>query len=358
MSHNRIVAALAVAFSLLAGQAVAACNPPQSPPGSIGCQPALSPVQAGDLVLAWKPSTFPASTGTYTMSQLAAFFAATGGGVLGPGASTVNHVALWNNGTGTLLKDGGALALIATSGLITDAGGTLAVGHGGTGATTFTLHGIVLGQTTAAMHVTAAMTDGQLLVGQTSADPLPKTISGNGSLAADGTLTISITGSAFGSQSQNTVLAAPNGSSGTPTFRALVSADLPSPIGTSGAAIPLLNGTNAWSGVQAFGTTLSTMTTQSGTTYTLAATDCGTTVKFTSGSAITLTTLNSLTIGCYINVLQAGAGQITVANGSGATLQSSHGYTKTFGQWAMIGLFVDANSGGTAAEFVFYGDGA
>ena len=38
---------------------------------------------------------------------------------------------------------------------------------------------------------------------------------------------ISIGGSSFGSQTQNTFLAAPNGSSGTPSFRALASADLP-----------------------------------------------------------------------------------------------------------------------------------
>lgn len=128
--------------------------------------------------------------------------------------------------------------------------------------------------------------------------------------------------------------------------------------GTSGGTIPLLNGTNTWSGTQTFGTTLSTMTTQSGTTYTLAATDCGTTIRFTNGSAITVTTLNSLSVGCYINILQAGAGQITIANGSGATKASAHSYTKTFGQYAMIGLFVDVNSGGSAANFIVFGDGA
>lgn len=127
--------------------------------------------------------------------------------------------------------------------------------------------------------------------------------------------------------------------------------------GTSGATVPLLNGTNTWSGTQTFGTTVSTVTSQSGTSYTLAATDCGTTIAFTSGSSITVTTLNSLAIGCYINILQAGAGQITIANGASATLNSAHSYTKTFGQWAMIGLMVDTNAG-SAAHFVLFGDGA
>ena len=98
--------------------------------------------------------------------------------------------------------------------------------------------------------------------------------------------------------------------------------------------------------------------TQSGTTYTLAATDCGKTVIFTSGSSITLTTLNSLPVGCSIAVEQAGVGQITVSAGSGATQHSAHSYTKTFGQYAILGLFVDTNSGGSSADLIITGDGA
>lgn len=128
--------------------------------------------------------------------------------------------------------------------------------------------------------------------------------------------------------------------------------------GTSGATLPFLNGTNTWSGTQTFGTTVGTINTQSGTTYTLAATDCGKTILFTSGSAITLTTLNSLFAGCAIAVEQGGAGQITLANGSGATSHSAHSYTKTFAQYSIIGLFVDTNAGGTAADFIITGDGA
>jgi len=32
--------------------------------------------------------------------------------------------------------------------------------------------------------------------------------------------------------------------------------------------------------------------------------------------------------------------------------------TKTYGQYAILGLFVDANVGGTAADFTITGDGA
>lgn len=55
---------------------------------------------------------------------------------------------------------------------------------------------------------------------------------------------------AIGSQSANTVFAAPNGSSGAPTFRNIVTSDIPT--GTSGAAIPLLTTANSWSAKQAF----------------------------------------------------------------------------------------------------------
>lgn len=113
-----------------------------------------------------------------------------------------------------------------------------------------------------------------------------------------------------------------------------------------------------WTGTQTFGPVVGTINTQSGTTYTLAASDCGKTILFTSGSAITLTTLNSLSAGCAIAVEQGGAGQVTIANGSGATSHSAHSFTKTFAQYAIIGLFVDTNAGGTAADIIITGDGA
>jgi len=71
----------------------------------------------------------------------------------------------------------------------------------------------------------AALTNGQLAVGQTGAAPLAKTISGDATLAASGALTVTKTnGTNFGTAAtQNT--------------------------GTSGANLPFLNGANTWSGV-------------------------------------------------------------------------------------------------------------
>lgn len=128
--------------------------------------------------------------------------------------------------------------------------------------------------------------------------------------------------------------------------------------GTAGHALPYLDGSNTWSGTQTFNSVVGTVTTQAGTSYTLASTDCGTTILFTNNLPITLTTLNGLPAGCAIAIEQTGNGQITVAAGSGTTQHSAHGYTKTYGLYAILGLFVDTNVSGTAADFIVTGDGA
>lgn len=128
--------------------------------------------------------------------------------------------------------------------------------------------------------------------------------------------------------------------------------------GTSGATLPLMNGTNTWSGTQTFGSVVGGVNAQTGTTYTLQASDCGQTVKVTNGSAITVTTFQAAVVGCIIAIVQGGAGQITFANGGSATLVSAHSYTKTFnGAGATVTLEVLANAG-SAAVFTLTGDGA
>ncbi|KAA0695643.1 hypothetical protein DTW90_21950 [Neorhizobium sp. P12A] len=128
--------------------------------------------------------------------------------------------------------------------------------------------------------------------------------------------------------------------------------------GTLGHTLPYLDGSNTWSGTQTFGPVVGTISTQTGTSYTLAAADCGTTIRFTSNSPVTLTTLNSLPPGCSVAVEQVGSGQVTIAAGAGTTQHSPHNYTKTYGLYAILGLFVDLNTGGAAAEFIVSGDGA
>ena len=128
-------------------------------------------------------------------------------------------------------------------------------------------------------------------------------------------------------------------------------------IGTSGATIPLLNGTNTWSGVQTYGEVIQAVTSQSGTTYNLAATDCGTLILFTSNSAVTVTAVNSLPVGCWISLEQSGTAKVSVSAGASATLNSPHSYTGTFAQHSLIGVVVISNAG-SAAVYDLWGDGS
>jgi hypothetical protein len=111
---------------------------------------------------------------------------------------------------------------------------------------------------------------------------------------------------------------------------------------------------------QPVGPVIGTVTTQGGVTYTFSSMDCGTEVVFTSSSSVTSTIPATLPQGCNISVLQAGAGKVSV-NGSAvasAALESAHSYTSTYGQWAIIGLNVEINSGGDTAVVVLTGDGS
>ncbi len=72
------------------------------------------------------------------------------------------------------------------------------VAKGGTGRSTLPIHGFLIGETTRAVNITAAPTAGQVMVGQSSADPAPETVSGDCTLAATGAITCTKTsGSAF-----------------------------------------------------------------------------------------------------------------------------------------------------------------
>jgi hypothetical protein len=178
------VAALAVTALLPFAAKAAACNPPGSPPGSIGCQPALSgSPQPTDLVMIWRPSLFPGSVNTFTMAQLSAYFTAAGGFVTGPGSTTVGDLAIWSNTTGTALEDVSLLP----------------VANGGSGAATLASHGVLLGQGTSAFHATAVGTNGQMLLGQSAADPAWETMSGDATLAAGGAITLATVNTNTGS---------------------------------------------------------------------------------------------------------------------------------------------------------------
>lgn len=97
---------------------------------------------------------------------------------------------------------------------------------------------------------------------------------------------------------------------------------------------------------------------QTGTTYTFQASDSGKAVTLTNASAITATIPNSLPKGWNVLVIQGGAGQVTFAAGSGATLNNRSGHTKAAGIHAQCSLLVTANGTGTAAVANLGGDTA
>jgi hypothetical protein len=76
---------------------------------------------------------------------------------------------------------------------------------------------------------------------------------------------------------------------------------------------------------------------QTGTSYTLLASDLGKIVKFTNGSAITVTLPNNLGLGFTCTVIQYGGGQITFSTSS-STLYNRQSHTKTAGQYAVVSL--------------------
>lgn len=176
----------------------------------------------------------------------------------------------------------------------------LVVTEGGTGAGTFTDHGVLIGSGTNAITAAAVGTNGQLLVGSTGADPVFATVASadasiNFTLGA-GTLDLSV--------------------SGTISINA-----------------------------------------QTGTTYEFLASDAGKLVTFDNAAAITATVpVNAdvaIEIGATIVCAQKGAGTLTLAPEGGVTLSSAGAELDTFAQYSMVSIIkIDTNvwlvSGDTA----------
>lgn len=79
----------------------------------------------------------------------------------------------------------GDVSSVTTAGVVTLA--TLDVGTGGTGATSLTDHGVLVGSDATAITVVAVGTDGQVLVGVSTADPRMRTLTGGiASITTDG----------------------------------------------------------------------------------------------------------------------------------------------------------------------------
>ncbi|WP_448952116.1 hypothetical protein [Labrys neptuniae] len=158
------------------------------PLGSGIISPLRMPALTGDVTSTAGTTTTTISPGVVTAAKMASG-AAVGNIGYTPlnAASNLSDVAsaptAWTN------LGGGSIGKLSSVSLTANVSNTLPVGNGGTGATTLTANGILLGAGTSAVMPTAAMTNGQILVGQTSAAPLPKTVSGDCALAASGAAT-------------------------------------------------------------------------------------------------------------------------------------------------------------------------
>ncbi len=123
------------------------------------------------------------SSGSITFSA----FTSNGGPLYTNGSGVIAQTTA---GTATQVLHGGTAPSFSAVSLTTDVSGTLPVGNGGTGATTFTANGVLYGNTTGAVQVTAAGTNGQLLLGVTAGAPTFATMSSDASITNAGVLTI------------------------------------------------------------------------------------------------------------------------------------------------------------------------
>lgn len=81
---------------------------------------------------------------------------------------------------------------------------------------------------------------------------------------------------------------------------------------------------------------------QTGTSYTLVAADNGVTITCSNASAITVTIPSGLGANFCCRIVQLGAGQVSVAPGSGVTLNSYQSQRKVLGQFTSVDLWAYA----------------
>ena len=182
-------------------------------------------------------------------TQWGAIYASTTGVLASTATGTTGQPLIANSTSGPAF---GTLALGTAN---TNVSGTLTVTNGGTGAGTFTANGIIYGNTTSALGVTAAGTTGQILIGNTSAAPSWS----NATSVAVTSISFGTTGLTPNTATQGAVtvagtLATANGGTNLTTFTAannaiystsasvLTAGTLPVAAGGTGATTLTLNG--------------------------------------------------------------------------------------------------------------------
>lgn len=206
------------------------------------------------------------------------------------GFITTNGLPSQSGNTGKYLTtNGSALSWITpTSGTVTDV--TVATANGFTGT-------VATSTTTPAITITTSVTgilkgNGTAISAATAGTDYQAAISVTGLLKSNGTggnVSAAVAGTDYfspASTTANYVLAAPNGSAGTPTFRALVAADIPS---LTSAQLATIVSDETGTGVAVFGTSpaITTSITTASTTFSLI-NSTATTVNFAAGATSAL----------------------------------------------------------------------
>ena len=207
--------------------------------------------------------------------------------------------------------------------------GTLPVGNGGTGATSFTNNGVLLGNTTSNILTTAAGAAYQsLTVPSGGGTPSFSALNLSQAAAVTGTLAVANGGTGVTTGAANLMFATPNGSSGAPSLRSLTATDLPvhsAALITSGT----LGVANGGTGTVATpnngqlhigngsGFTLATLT--SGTGVSVVNTAGGITINATADASTKVTKAGDTMTGILnlpLNGLVAGTSQLVLSGGN------------------------------------------
>jgi len=149
----------------------------------------VGPGSAGQVLQSGGAGANPAySTATYPLTS------SQGDLLLSSSDNTITVLAKDTNATRYLSNTGANNnAAWAQVNLANGVTGTLPIGNGGTGDTSFTDHGVLLGSGAGSITATAAPTDGQLLIGHTGADPDLATLTdGSGITITEGAGTITV----------------------------------------------------------------------------------------------------------------------------------------------------------------------
>jgi hypothetical protein len=289
--------------------------------GSTGLTTSGGPITgAGTITIAGTRAVASGGTGATDAATARSNLSAAGSGAVTASGITMSSARLLGRTTAST----GAVEEITVGSGLTFTGGTLAATGGGSGTvTSIDVSGGTTGLTTSGGPITGAGTitlAGTLAVanGGTGATTLTGIVKGNGTSAFTAASAGTDYLAPFGSQTQAYVYAAPSGSAGVPSFRALVASDVPTlNQNTTGTAsnvtgtVAIANGgsgqTSAQAAMNAFAGAITSGQYLRGN---------GTNVVMSAIQAADVPTLNQNTTGTAANV----TGTVAVANGgTGAT---------------------------------------